>query len=139
MHFFSVIEEKWKKLCDKTRPFREGMGRFFRKTGGVLAVIGSYLFRMRALFLAVPVAIAAIWMAIWNMGHLPQSVGIWLQTDGTFSVMVPRELAVFTPLAVTALCVLFMIASKKTVYPWLISVFSLVLPILIYVMNVYPA
>ncbi len=139
MHFFSVIEEKWTKLCDKTRPFWQKTGKVFRKIWSVLKVIGSYLFRMRALFLTIPVAVAAVWMAIWNGNHLPQDVGIWLQSDGSFSVMVPRQLAVMAPLAITALCVLFIIASKKTVYPWLISVFSLVLPVLIYFVNAYPA
>lgn len=139
MRFFSVIEEKWAKLCDKTRPFFQKTGEVFRKIWSVLKVIGNYLFRMRALFLTVPVAIAAVWMAIWNGNHLPQDVGIWLQSDGSFSVMVPRQLAVMAPLAITALCVLFIIASKKTVYPWLISVFSLVLPVLIYFVNAYPA
>ena len=139
MNIFSVIEDKWNKLCEKTRPFREAMGRGLSKTGAVLSTIGSYLYRMRAVFLAVPVAVAAVWLAIVNLSRLPASVGLDLQTDGSFSLTVPRELAVFAPLALTALCILMMVLSKKTVYPWLISIFTLVIPVLIYFVNVYPA
>lgn len=139
MNIFSVIEDKWNTLCDKTRPFRETMGRGLTKTGNVLSTIGSYLYRMRSVFLAVPVAVAAIWLALVNLSRLPESVGLDLQTDGSFALVVPREVAVFAPLALTALCILMMVLSKKTVYPWLISIFTLVVPVLIYFVNVYPA
>lgn len=139
MEVFAVIEEKWGMLCDKTRPFRKGAGNVLRKTGQVLQVIWSYLVRLRAVFLAVPVAVAAVWLAVVNMARLPRSVGLLLQTSGEFSLLVPKEVAVFGPLAVTALCILLMLCSKKTVFPWLISIFSLVLPVLIWFTNIYPA
>lgn len=139
MNFFSAIEDKWTKLCDKTRPFRQAMGRGLSKTGQVLTTIGSYLYRMRSVFMAVPVAVAAVWLALLNLSRLPDRVGLDLQTDGSFALIVPRELAVFAPLALTALCILMMVLSKKTVYPWLISIFTLVIPVLIYFVNVYPA
>ena len=139
MNFFSVIEEKWLLLCDKTRPARESMGRVAKKTGSVLHVIGGYLYRMRAVLLAAPVAIAAVWLAFLNMARLPDEVGIDLQTTGAFSMMIPKGLAVIAPLAVTALCILMILCSKKVTYPWLISIFTLVLPVLIYVTNVYPS
>lgn len=139
MEVFTVIEEKWSKLCDKTRPFREGFGNVMGKTGQVLRVIWSYLFRLRAVFMAVPVALVAVWLAILNMARLPDSVGLLLQTSGEFSVLVPKEVAVFGPLGVTALCILLILCSKKTVFPWLISIFSLVLPVLIWFTNIYPA
>ena len=41
-------------------------------------------------------------------------------------------------LAVTALCLLMMFISRRTIYPWLISIFSLVLPILLIVTNMLP-
>lgn len=139
MEVFTVIEEKWGKFCDKTRPFREGAGNAMDKTGHVLQVIWSYLVRLRAVFMAVPVAVAAVWLAVLNMTRLPDSVGLLLQTSGEFSMLVPKEVAVFGPLAVTALCILLMLCSKKTVFPWLISIFTLVLPVLIWFTNLYPA
>jgi hypothetical protein len=74
-----------------------------------------------------------------NMTKLPDSVGINLLADGSFSLMIPKIAAVLGPLGVTALCVFLMLGAKKTMYPWLISLFTLVLPVLIYVTNVYPA
>lgn len=139
MNFFASVQKKWDSLCEKTRPFRESVREGAQDTGKTMKVIGRYIYRMRAVLMAVPVGIAAAYLAVMNFTKLPQSVGIGLLSDGTFSMLVPRELAVFAPLAVTALSVLLMLCSKKTVYPWLISVFTLVLPLLIYVTNAFPA
>lgn len=139
MDIFEKMEEKWTALCDKTRPFRQSVRKGTEKTGKAMHVLGGYLYRLRAAFMAVPVGVAAVWLAILNMSRLPQSVGIDLQANGEFSMLIPKEVAVFAPLAVTALCILLMMCSKKTVFPWLISIFTLVLPVLIYFTNIYPA
>jgi len=47
--------------------------------------------------------------------------------------------AVMGPLALTALCLVMVFCSKRVVYPWLISIFSLVIPIVIWITNVFPA
>lgn len=139
MSFFTSVQKNWDALQEKTRPFRESVAKGFRSTRKTLKIIWAYLYRMRAVLMAVPVGIVAVYLAMNNLAKLPQSVGIWLKTDGSFYMLVPRELAVFAPLAVTALCVLLMLISKKTVYPWLISIFTLVLPVLIYFSNAFPA
>ena len=38
-----------------------------------------------------------------------------------------------------AACLLLMFLSRRVVYPWLVSIFSLALPLLIYITNVFPA
>lgn len=139
MNFFTMIEEKWQTFCRNTKPAREKCGRILRKIGKVLKSIWVYVYRLRAVLLAVPVAIGAIWLAVMNMSKLPDSVGINLLSNGEFSVMVSKGVAVFVPLGVTALCVFLMLGARKTLYPWLISLFSLVLPLLILVTNIYPA
>lgn len=139
MGVFTGLGEKWDRFCDKTRPFREGTGKVMGGTGRVLKVTGSYLFRLRAVLMAVPVAVVAIMLAMKNMERLPESVGLMIQTNGEFAMLVPKTMAVFGPLGVTALCILLTLCSKKTVFPWLISVFTLVLPVLIWFTNVYPA
>ena len=53
--------------------------------------------------------------------------------------MVEKGIAVMGPLAVTAACLLLMFLSRRVVYPWLVSIFSLALPLLIYITNVFPA
>lgn len=139
MGMFTGFGEKWDRFCHKTKPFREGTGKVMGSTGRVLKVTGSYLFRLRAVLMSVPVAVAAIMLAMRNMERLPESVGLLLQTSGEFTILVPKTMAVFGPLGVTALCILLTVCSKKTVFPWLISVFTLILPVLIWFTNVYPA
>lgn len=139
MDLFATIEEKWNTLCEKTRPGREKTGKALRKTGHVLQVTWDTVYRLRSVLLAIPVAVAAVWLAFWNLAKLPDSVGILLLSNGEYSMLMPKELAVLLPVAVTAVCILLMLCSKKPLYPWLISLFSLSLPLLIRLTNAYPA
>ena len=99
----------------------------------------TWVFRLRSVGLAIPVAVAAVALAVYNEATLPALVGIDLQANGEYAQMIAREIAVLGPLALTALCLLFMFCSRRVVYPWLISIFSLVLPILILITNIFPA
>lgn len=139
MNFLTMIEDKWQTFCKNTEPARKKCGSVFRQIGKTLKVIWSYIYRLRVVILAIPVAVGAIWLALMNMSKLPENVGINLLANGEFSMMVPKLVAVLGPLGVTALCIFLMIGARKTLYPWMISLFSLVLPLLIYVTNVYPA
>ena len=65
-------------------------------------------------------------------------VGINIQASGEYAEMVSKNVAVLGPLAVTAVCLLMVFCSRKVLYPWLISLFSLVLPLLIYITNIFP-
>lgn len=111
----------------------------FEKTGRVFSVIGKVLYHLRKLFLAVPV----VWLAVRLYGiaieKLPPAVGLLLQENGDYAHMVERETAAMGCMAVTAVCLLMMFCSRRTLYPWLISLFSLVLPILLIVTNIFPA
>ena len=106
--------------------------------GSVLKVIGSWIYRLRKVLMAIPVIFAAIYLARYNTANLPAQVGIDLQTTGVYAQMISRDLAVLGPLAVTGGCLLLMFCSRRTFYPWIISIFTLVLPILLYLTNVYP-
>ncbi|MBE6923621.1 MAG: hypothetical protein E7466_00065 [Ruminococcaceae bacterium] len=138
MNFFAIIEEKWNLICVKTKPFRTTTGKVLRKIASFLQITWSYLYRLRTVFMAVPVSIAAIVLALQNMARLPDSVGIWLLSNGEFYMLVPKELAVIAPVAVTAFCILLVLLSKKALYPWLISIFTLILPFWIYYTNLFP-
>ena len=81
----------------------------------------------------------AVILALQNMVKLPVVVGLDLQTSGEFSIQIAREIAALGPMAITALCLLLMFCSKRTLTPWLVSVFSLLLPLLILVTNTFPA
>ena len=91
-------------------------GTFFEKTksvcdkvGSVIGSICSWIYKLRKLIMAAPVV-----------------------------YLVTRNYAVFGPLLVTGFCLLLMFCSRKTLFPWIISIFSLVLPYLIYLTNLYP-
>ena len=97
------------------------------------------LYRLRKVFLAIPVVYLALKLAIYNMNHLPEQVGVNLQSSGAFANMISRQVAVMTPLGVTAACLVLMFASRKALYPWAVSLFTLLLPILLLISNLYPA
>ena len=110
-----------------------------KKIGKVLASIGKWIYRLRGFFMAVPVALAALFLASRNMARLPEEVGINLLANGQYEYLISRGLAVMVPLLVTGVCLLMMWLSRRTIYPWIISIFSLVLPWLIWITNVFPA
>ena len=99
----------------------------------------KWVFRLRSVGLAIPVAVLAIMLAIYNEATLPDRVGIDLQATGEYAEMISKETAVFGPLALTGVCLLLMFCSRKVLYPWLISIFSLILPILILITNIFPS
>ena len=101
-------------------------------------VIFSWMYKLRSIVLAIPVAAAAVIMALHNLARLPALVGVNLQANGEYAQMVGKGVVVFGPLAITAVCLLLMFCSKKVLYPWLISVFSLAIPLLVYITSVFP-
>lgn len=118
---------------DKTQPFRNGVVK-----------VCKWAYKLRNILLTVPVAALAVIFAVVNMAQLPDAVMIsWpMIRDGILviqDILVSKLLAVFAPLAVTAFCLLMVIASKRMVYPWLISLFSLALPLFFYFCTVFPA
>lgn len=109
-----------------------------KKIGAVLRVIGQWIYKLRSVILAIPVVVAAVKLALQNLHRLPPYVGINMQASGEYAMMIERNVAVFVPLLVTAGCLLMMFISRKVLYPWLVSVFSLLLPLLLWVTNVFP-
>ena len=93
---------------------------------------------IKKVLIALGAAVALI-LALMNLFKLPALVGLGLQGNGEFSFEIIREVAVIGPLAVTAICLLLMFASKRTLTPWMVSVFSLLLPLMILFTNTFPA
>jgi len=110
-----------------------------KKINSLISFIGSVLFRLRKIVLAVPVVHWALKLAAYNRENLPEQVGINLLSSGTFEQMISRDMAIMGPLGLTAACLLLMFCSRKAMYPWAISIFSLALPLLILITNLYPA
>lgn len=101
----------------------------------VVRTVCQWIFRLRKVFMALPVLYAAMELAKKNLEELPEMVGFDIQSTGEFAQMISRDTAVYGPLALTCVCLILMLMSRKTIYPWLISIFSLVLPLLIWVLN----
>ena len=119
----------------KTRQWKTAVA----KINSLISFIGTVLFRLRKIVMAVPVVIAAMRLADYNRANLPEQVGINLQSTGEFTQMISKDAAVMGPLGLTVACLLLMFCSRKAMYPWAISIFTLALPLLILITNLYPA
>ena len=116
-------------------PAWEKTKNVFAEIGGVFRAIGSCIFKLRKLFMAVPVLWALLKLSYKNLTELPEQVGFLLQRDGSFAITVSKEFALFGPIALTLGCLLLMFLSKKTLQPWVVSIFTLTLPLLIWLTN----
>lgn len=137
MNLFATIEEKWEAFCAKTAPARKKLRKFFRRVGRVLRTVWIYVHKFRGILASIPVAVAAVWLAIRNMELLPENVGINLLADGDYALMVVRPVAVLVPALLTLVCIFLTACSKRTLFPWMVSVISLLVPLLLWVTNMY--
>ena len=110
-----------------------------RKFEQILGKIIMTVYHLRKILMAAPVAYMALRIAAYNMSHLPEQVGVNLQTTGEFAMQISRYAAVIGPLGITAGCLVMMFFSRKAMYAWAISIFTLALPVLLLVSNMYPA
>ena len=107
MEFFDKVVVKWNAFCEACKPAAEAAGRILKAIGNVLATIWKYIVKLRKIFLAIPVIWGAIVLALRNLKELPETVGILLEADGTFSFQLARLPAALLPLVLTlssALC-----------------------------------
>lgn len=126
----NTFVERFKEIWDRVY-------QVYKKAEEVISIIYRCIFKLRKIFLAIPVVCFAIRLAAANMQRLPEAVGINMQSNGEFALMVTRNYAVYGPLGITAFCLILMFFSRKTIYPWIISIFTLVLPYLLYFTNLY--
>ena len=128
MSKLTELKTKLQSFWKRTEPARR-----------ILRTIYDWIYRLRSVFLAIPVVVVAIKLAVRNKELLPDPVGVNILTSGEYQWMISRNMAVFGPVVVTVFCLLMMFCSRRVVYPWLISIFTLVLPILLWITNVFPA
>ena len=139
MGFLESISDKWDAIVENSAPACKKAGNFFGKLGSTITKVWKFTVKFKQFILTIPVAAGALILALRNMRLLPKQVGFGLQLDGTFDFVVARGIAVLGPLAITAMCLLLMFCSKRVLTPWLVSVFSLAIPIVLWIMNCYPA
>ena len=129
----------WQRFMDRIQILLSELRVFFGKTAKTLERFISDLSRLKKIIATVPIAVGAVILAIYNMANLPRVVGLDLQENGSFTYQIPRGLAVFAPLAVTGVCLLLMFCSRRILTPWLVSVISLLIPVVILITNIFPA
>lgn len=134
-----TFTEKWKSFCDSLKAAANTTGSVYTKIKSVIGVLVMVGYRLRKIVLAIPVVYYALKLAGYNGQHLPEQVGLLLLANGDFAYTVSRYLAVTGPLVLTGGCLVMMLFSRKALYPWAISIFTLILPLLLLVSNIYPA
>ena len=127
LDFFKNIGRKIKSAWNNSASARGKIAAFFTATG-------KWTYKLRGVVLAIPIVVISVILAVSNMATLPAAVAIGLPNivNGILvfqEVMVSKILAVFIPLLVTSVCLLLMFLSKRISFPFLVSVFSLILPI----------
>lgn len=139
MNFIDTVMVRWEQFCKKIEPQVQKIKHISHTVANKVVYAWNYVMKFKKLFLCTPVAVMAVILAIRNLFSLPALVGLALEGNGEFSFEIIREVAVLGPLVVTAVCLLLVFVSKRTLTPWLVSVFSLVLPLWILLINTFPA
>lgn len=130
------IRQPWNRLTET-----DGMQKvmsFLKKTSIVLSMTAKWAYQLRSLVLSIPIFVCACALAIRNVALLPELVGINMLANGEYQWFISRGAAVLLPLALTGVCLILMYCSKKILYPWLISVFSLAVPLVLWITNTFP-
>ena len=113
------------------------------KTENKFQVIWRWVYRFRSVILSVPVLITALVLALRNIIKLPQMVTFSTASVNDAGLLVfqnvtiTKALAVWGPFGLTAICIALIFLSRRVVYPWLISIFTLVVPYVLYWINIF--
>lgn len=135
----SMVTEKWSGLRSKFAEAMNTTGSVYDKIKRVIGIIVMVFYHLRKVFLAVPVVYYSLKLASYNRQHLPEVVGVNMLSNGVFAQTISRDFAVMGPLVVTGGCLVMMFLSRKALYPWAVSLFTLALPVLLLISNLYPA
>ena len=108
-----------------------------------LGPILQKLYKYRSVVMALPVVAGSAILATFSMAKLPAKVMLNLpaMAEGELIlklVEMDKGTAVIVPVLVTAVCLLLMFCSRRQTYPWLISLFSLVLPVILLIAGMFP-
>lgn len=128
------MKQMLKNMGQKIREAWNNSASARGKIASFCSATGKWTYKLRAFVLAIPIVAIAVILAVSNMATLPAAIAIGLPNivNGILvfqEVLVSKILAVFIPLLVTAFCLLMMFLSKRISFPFLVSLFSLILPI----------
>ena len=139
MNQLEQLKAKISELQEKAAPFLTKAGAIWQKVKEIWVVAWPWIWRLRKVLFAIPVVYFALYFARLNWNMLPEQVGLNLQTTGEYAKYITKEMAVYGPMGITGACLAMMFLSRKTVYPWMICMFSMLLPVLILITNIFPA
>ena len=105
----------------------------------VLREVWFWTYHLRKVILSIPVIWGMIHFARINMAQLPDTVGLTLMSNGQFAQTASRAAAVWGPIGLTVTCLVLMFCSRRAIYPWLISLFTLVIPPVLLLINTFPS
>ncbi len=131
--------EKWRGFCTKAQPYWSRTVEVFRSGRRQASTIAYWCHRLRKVFYAIPLMLLGIYLARLNLKFLPDMVGVALQNSGEYAMMIPKALAVWGPMGLSAGCLLMMFLSRRTLYPWLVTLFTMAVPVLLLLTNMFPA
>jgi hypothetical protein len=133
------ITDKLRELQTKAQPWLNKADKGFKKAKSIWKKAWPWIWQLRKVLLAIPVVYLMLYFARLNWNVLPDAVGLHLQTTGDYAQYIPKQMAVYVPLGVTGGCLAMMFLSRKTLYPWMICMFSMLLPLLLLITNIFPA
>ncbi len=139
MEWIDKVMEQWNRFVKNVAPLGDKVRDVYLRVKVFCEPVLEFVRRMKKLVLAIPILFLSVVLAIYNLAKLPSLVGIFLQENGLYTYQIAKEIAVLTPLALTALCLMLMFISKRTLTPWLVSLFSLAVPLTILITNIFPA
>ena len=133
------LTAKANALWEKVQPWLEKANKVYRRAKEIWVKAWPWIWQARKLLLALPVVYLMLYFARLNWNVLPEQVGLNLQTSGDYARYISKELAVYGPMGVTGGCLTMMFLSRKTIYPWMICMISMLLPLLILITNIFPS
>ncbi len=133
------VQQKVDAIKEKCRPYYEKVQGWYGVAKKYWLLAWPWIWRLRKVLFALPVVWLSWYFARLNWNVLPDPVGLSLQITGEYASYISKTAAVYGPLGVTTGCLAMMFLSKRTVYPWMICMFSLLLPALILITNIFPA
>ena len=94
MQFIDKVLDVWQRFCEKAKPVLLVIWDVLLQLAAAFKVVCKHLVKLRKVFLAIPIGWGAIMLALRNMQKLPAEVGLNLQENGEFSIVIAKELAV---------------------------------------------
>ena len=139
MNKLEEMKQKLLALWGKMKPYVDKADKGYRKAKSIWKKVWPWIWQSRKLLMAIPVVYLMLYFARLNWNVLPDPVGIHLLNSGDYAMTISKEMAVYGPLGITGGCLTMMVLSRKTLYPWVICLFSMLLPLLILITNIFPS